>query len=174
MIGHVYYLFEDKDVYLENLISYVNTGIKNSQNVLIIESMKNIPKVNEALNKHFNSEEQSNIRIVNNFDYYFASGDFNTKAMLDHFAKDVVLFNEKNNSIRTWANVEWASDDPDAENLKIYEAIIDDFVLNKNMVSVCAYSFNSITPTFNRILEQVHSYVMTDNSFAVSNRYKKT
>ncbi|TYS64627.1 hypothetical protein FZC76_18450 [Sutcliffiella horikoshii] len=172
-IGHVYYLFQDKDVYLENLISFVKAGIKTRENVLIIESMKNIAKINNELNNHFNEEEKSNIRVVSNFDYYFASGDFNTKAMLDHFAKDVILFNRENNSIRTWANVEWASDDPDAEKLKLYEATIDDFVLDERMVSVCAYSSNSITPNLDKILKKLHYYQMTDDSFEISNLYKK-
>lgn len=172
-VGHVYYLFQDKDVYMDHLISFVNTGIKRDENILIIESMKNIPKINAELNKHFNEAQKSNIRVVNNFDYYFASGDFNTKAMLAHFAKDVVLFNEENNSIRTWANVEWASDDPDAEKLKLYEATIDDFVLDEKMVSVCAYSHNSITPMLDSILKKLHYYQMTDESFSVSNLYKK-
>lgn len=172
-VGHVYYLFQDKDVYMDHLISFVNTGIKRDENILIIESMKNIPKINAELNKHFNEAQKSNIRVVNNFDYYFASGDFNTKAMLAHFAKDVVLFNEENNSIRTWANVEWASDDPDAEKLKLYEATIDDFVLDEKMVSVCAYSHNSITPMLDLILKKLHYYQMTDESFSVSNLYKK-
>ncbi|MCG1022557.1 hypothetical protein EKQ44_12910 [Sutcliffiella horikoshii] len=172
-VGHVYYLFQDKDVYMDHLISFVNTGIKRDENILIIESMKNIPKINTELNKHFNEAQKSNIRVVNNFDYYFASGDFNTKAMLAHFAKDVVLFNEENNSIRTWANVEWASDDPDAEKLKLYEATIDDFVLDEKMVSVCAYSHNSITPMLDLILKKLHYYQMTDESFSVSNLYKK-
>jgi hypothetical protein len=152
----------------------VNAGIKFGENTLIIESMKNIPRLNIELDKHFNEEQKSNIRVVNNFDYYFASGDFNTKAMLAHFAKDVVLFNKKNNSIRTWANVEWATDDPDAEQLKAYEATIDDFVLDERMVSVCAYSYNSITPTLDTTLKQLHYYFMTDDSFTVSNLYKKT
>lgn len=172
-VGHVYYLFQDKDAYMEHLITFVKTGIKKGENVLIIESMKNISKINVELNKHFNEEQKSHIRVVNNFDYYFASGDFNTKAMLAHFAKDVILFNRVNSTIRTWANVEWASDDPDADKLKIYEATIDDFVLNENMVSVCAYSSNSVTPTLDTILKKVHYYQMTDHSFKVSNQYKK-
>ncbi|WP_404350391.1 MEDS domain-containing protein [Sutcliffiella horikoshii] len=171
--GHVYYLFEDRDVYLEHLITFVKTGLKTGENVLIIESMKNISKINAELDKHFNEEQKSNIRVVNNFDYYFASGDFNTKAMLAHFAKDVILFNRENNSIRTWANVEWASDDPDAEELKFYEATIDEFVLDERMVSVCAYSRTSITPTLDTILKQLHYYQMTDESFTVSDLYKK-
>ncbi|NLP52235.1 hypothetical protein HC179_16160 [Bacillus sp. RO1] len=171
--GHVYYLFEDRDVYLDHLITFAKTGVNTGENVLIIESMKNISKIYAELNKHFNEEQKSNIRVVNNFDYYFASGDFNTKAMLAHFAKDVILFNRVNSTIRTWANVEWASDDPDADKLKIYEATIDDFVLNENMVSVCAYSSTSVTPTLDTILKKVHYYQMTDHSFTVSNLYKK-
>lgn len=171
--GHVYYRFRDNDVYLDRLTSFINTGLKNRENILIIESMKNLPKIKAEVKKRYTEEQQSAIRIVNNFDYYFSGGDFNTKTILEHFAKDLTLLKKNNRSIRTWAHVEWASDEPDAEQLREYEATSDNFVARERMVSVCAYSCESLSPVLHSALQQVHKYIMTDDSFTISKSYKK-
>lgn len=171
--GHIYYRFKERDVYINNLLSFIDTGIKNGDNILVIESMKNISKINQEIQHRFNEEQQASIRLVNNFDYYFSGGDFNTKTILGHFAKDLTILKKDNRAIRTWAHVEWASDEPDAEQLKEYEASSDDFVVRERMISVCAYSCNSLSPTLHSALEQVHKYVMTDDSFSTSTLYKK-
>ncbi|WP_223492583.1 MEDS domain-containing protein [Sutcliffiella horikoshii] len=171
--GHIYYRFKERDIYLNHLFSFIDMGIKSGDTVLIIESMKNLPKINEEIQQRFSEEQRESIRIVNNFDYYFSGGDFNTKTILGHFAKDVTLLRKDNRSVRTWAHVEWASDEPDAEQLKEYEASSDDFVIQQRMISVCAYSCDSLSPVLHSALEQVHKYVMTDDSFSISTSYKK-
>ncbi|KMJ58018.1 hypothetical protein AB685_14450 [Bacillus sp. LL01] len=171
--GHVYYRFKDEDVYLNNLITFINTGMKNRENILIIESMKNLRQIKDEIKKRYSEEQQTTIRIVNNFDYYFSGGDFNTKTILEHFEKDLTLLKKGNRSVRTWAHVEWASDEPDADQLREYEATSDDFVVQERMISVCAYSCNSLSSALHSALEQVHKYVMTDDSFSTSESYKK-
>ncbi|WP_404431718.1 MEDS domain-containing protein [Sutcliffiella horikoshii] len=171
--GHIYYRFKERNIYLNHLFSFIDTGFKNGDKVLIIESMKNLPKINEEIQQRYSADQRESIRIVNNFDYYFSGGDFHTKTILGHFEKDLTLLTKDNRSIRTWAHVEWASDEPDAEQLKEYEATADDFVAREKMVSVCAYSCNSLSPMLHSALEQVHKYVMTDESFSISKLYKK-
>lgn len=171
--GHVFYRYRDEQVYLNNLIAFINNGLENNQHILIVESMKNIPKIRMEMEKLYSKEQISTIILVNNFDYYFAGGDFNTQTILDHFQKDISILKNLNDSFRTWAHVEWASDDPDATLLKEYESDADDFVVNENLISVCAYSQASLTPELISVLEQVHNYVMTDDEFYASSLYRK-
>ena len=171
--GHIYYRFKDTDAYLNRLFSFINVGIENGDCILIIESMKNIPNIESEISKRFHRDHQASIRIVNNFDYYFSGGDFHTKTILGHFEKDLTLLTKDNRLIRTWAHVEWASDEPDAEQLREYEATADDFVAREGMVSVCAYSHKSLSPILHTALEEVHKYVMTDDSLSISNTYKR-
>ncbi|MBM7620886.1 hypothetical protein JOC95_002741 [Bacillus tianshenii] len=171
--GHVFYRYRDQQVYLNNLIAFISSGLKNNQHILIVESMKNIPKLKREMEKSFSKEQISTVRLVNNFDYYFAGGDFNTQTILDHFQKDITILKNLNPTFRTWAHVEWASDNPDATLLKEYESEADDFVTKENLISVCAYSQASLTPELNSVLEQVHNYVMTDDEFYASSLYRK-
>jgi hypothetical protein len=171
--GHIFYRFEDEETYLNHLMSFISSGLESNEHILIIENMKHLPKLREMVNK-LSNEQQLAIRLVNNFDYYIAGGDFHTQTILSVFQKDLSELKESNSSIRTWANVEWASDQPDAQLLKNFESQADDFVLEQRMISVCAYSSSSLSSSLNTVLEQTHKYVMTDDTFEVSSLYVKS
>ncbi|MGM0750716.1 MAG: MEDS domain-containing protein [Bacillota bacterium] len=171
--GHVFYQFQAEEAYLNNLMLFIRSGLENNQHMLIIESMRNINKVKNRINRIFSVEQRSSIYLVDNFDYYFLNGDFNTQNILNHFKKDIATIKNLNTSIRTWANVEWTSTEPDAEVLKKFESIADDYVLQEGLLSVCAYSKNVLSDALINTLEQVHMYVMTDDSIGFSKVYLK-
>lgn len=171
--GHVFYGFENKEAYLNNLISFILSGIENQQQILIIENMRYLPIVKSKIDMLISAEHQPSIRVVNNYEYYLSSGDFNTQAILTHFANDLSLLKKENSSIRTWAHVEWASAQPDAQLLNEFELSADDFVLEEGMLSVCAYSSRHLTSNLSLALEQAHKYVMTDETLSLSPQYER-
>lgn len=168
--GHVFYRFQDGDSYIDHLVSFIETGLDRNEQILIIESMRNLPKISAQINSLFTVEQQSSIRLVNNYDYYVSNGDFNTRTILTHFQKDLTLYKNINSSIRTWAHVEWVSTEPIAQ---LIEPQSDDFVIQERMVSVCAYSSASLSSSLNDALEQDHKYIMTDDDFSLSSLYEK-
>ena len=169
--GHIFYEFQDEEVYFNNLVNFIQSGIENKQQVLIIENMRNLPKVRTKIDLLFNKEQQRSIRLVNNFEYYLSNGDFNTQTILNHFQQDLSLLKKDNSAIRTWAHVEWASSEPDAELLKEFETTADYFVSEEKMLSVCAYSSSQLSSDLTTVLVKAHSYVMTDDSFLKSSFY---
>lgn len=171
--GHIFYRFQDEEAYLENLISFIFTGIENKQQILIIENMRNLPKIKAKIDLLVSDEQQTSIRLVNNFEYYLSKGDFHTPTILNYFQKDLSALKNLNTPIRTWAHVEWTSSEPDAELLKEFESTADEFVLKEEMLSVCAYSSTHLTSTMNIALEQLHNYVLTDDSLSVSSLYNR-
>jgi hypothetical protein len=171
--GHVFYRFQDEEVYINKLISFIKTGIERKQHILIIENMRTIIKIQSKINILFSKEQLQYIFLVNNFDYYLSSGDFNTKTILNFFQKDLTTLKKLNSSIRTWAQVEWASTEPDEKLLKEFESHADDFVKEARMLSVCAYVSNRLSSRLNTALEQFHKYIMTDDEFHLSSLYIK-
>ena len=167
--GHVYYQFQDENTYMQHLISFIQTGINNNNRILVIENMRNLPKIKEKVERMFTEEQLAYIRFVNNFQYYLANGDFNTQSILSNFKNDLSVLNHT--SIRSWANVEWASSRPDSELLKEFEAEADEFINEEKLLSVCAYSSTRLNPDLNNVLLKVHEYFMTDDSFALSTLY---
>lgn len=171
--GHVFYRFECHEAYLNNLSHFIKSGLENNQQVLIIESMRNLPKVQALIDRSVSEENKPSIRLVNNFEYYLAKGDFHTQTILQHFLKDLSTFNHPDSPIRTWAHVEWASSKPDADLLKEFESTADDVVMNAKLLSVCAYANDHLSPDLNTVLEQVHNFVMTDETLLESALYNK-
>lgn len=169
--GHVYYHFKDEEIYLQKVASYIHAGLKNKDQILLIESMKLSDKVSRYIKDHFSEEEQNSIRLVNNFDYYSGSSKFNIASILAYFDRDLRSLSDKNVRLRTWAHVEWMSDMSDADLLKSFEISSDEFILNENILSVCAYRDSSLTDDANAALEQSHKYVMTDDQFLLSKNY---
>lgn len=171
--GHVFYRYQDEEVYINKLISFIKTGIERKQHILIIENMRTILKIKSEIDNIFSDEQLQYIFLVNNFDYYLSSGDFNTKAIIRYFQNDLSTLKELNSSIRTWAQVEWASTEPDEELLKEFESSADDFVIEARMLSVCAYVSHRLSSRLNTALEQLHKYIMTDEEFQLSSLYTK-
>jgi len=170
--GHVFYQYLDEETYMNNLVSFISTGIENKEHILIIENLRNHPKLMAILNTLFSEKQQSTIRIVNNFNYYLLNGDFNTPNIVNHFTEDISFINKFNTTIRTWAHVEWASSEGDAKLLKDFESTADELVVAENLLSVCAYSSMRLTPQLTTTLEMFHQYIMTDDQFVASPIYK--
>ncbi|MEH7886927.1 MEDS domain-containing protein [Bacillus sp. JJ1609] len=171
--GHVFYRFQDGDSYIDHLVSFIETGLDRNEQILIIESMRNLPKISAKMNSLFTVEQQSSIRLVNNYDYYVSNGDFNTQTILTHFQKDLTFCKNITSSIRTWAHVEWVSTEPIAQLLTKIDPQADDFAIQERMVSVCAYSSASLSSSLNDTLEEDHKYIMTDDDFSLSSLYEK-
>ncbi len=169
--GHVFYRFEDKQFYINNLMSFIKNGLESKQRILIIENMRALPLIKATIDKKFIHKQKESIRLVNNFDYYLANGDFHTKNYSYSFSRRFVYVENKNTMIRTWAHVEWASEKPDVLLLEEFESTADNFVEEEGMVSVCAYAADSLSSTLDTTLQQLHQYIMTDHNFFISPFY---
>nr|WP_280166598.1 MEDS domain-containing protein [Priestia aryabhattai]MDH3111059.1 MEDS domain-containing protein [Priestia aryabhattai]MDH3129728.1 MEDS domain-containing protein [Priestia aryabhattai] len=171
--GHVFYRFEDNQFYINNLMSFIKKGLESKQRILIIENMRELPQIKANIDKEFSHQQKEAIRLVNNFDYYLANGDFHTKTILTHFQEDLSILKTKNTLIRTWAHVEWASEEPDVLLLEEFESTADNFVKEEGMISVCAYAAESLSSTLDTTLQQLHQYIMTDDTFSISPFYNE-
>lgn len=171
-MGHIYYCFMDEKAYMDNIFSFIQAGIENKQQILIIENMRNLPKVQAFIDSSFKENKNSSIRLVNNYEYYLSKGDFSTQNIVSHFAKDLSYLNDCTSTIRTWAHVEWSSSKPTEELVKEFECVADDFVKDSKILSVCAYPSARLNSNLNLALEEFHQYVMTDSTLSLSSIYR--
>ncbi|MGZ0879952.1 MEDS domain-containing protein [Priestia megaterium] len=169
----MFYRFKDKQFYINNLMSFIKNGLESKQRILIIENMRKLPQIKANIDKEFSHQQKEAIRLVNNFDYYLANGDFHTKTILTHFQEDLSILKIKNTWIRTWAHVERASEEPDVLLLEEFESTADNFVKEEGMISVCAYAAESLSSALDTTLQQLHQYIMTDDAFSISPFYNE-
>lgn len=56
--GHVFYRFEDKQFYINNLMSFIRSGIEIKAHILIIESMRTLPQIKANIDKEFSHQQK--------------------------------------------------------------------------------------------------------------------
>ncbi|MGN7241845.1 MEDS domain-containing protein, partial [Priestia megaterium] len=99
--------------------------------------------------------------------------DFHTETILTHFQEDLSMLKMKNTWIRTWDHVEWASEEPDILLVEKFESTADNFVKEEGVISVCAYAAESLSSALDTTLQQLHQYIMTDDTFSISPFYNE-
>lgn len=172
--GHIIYLFEDFDRYVDNAVSYILTGIDQGHHILLIEEADTYLDIYNKLNDFISGDQLQYLHYANNVEYYGSRGDFSFQHILNHFHQVMGTVQENNMSIRTWANVmTWGehSEDKIQGNLVNYERQTCGVVREFGMVSVCAYNASAISSSLQLKMMREHEYMMTDVEFVKSPLY---
>ena len=114
--------------------------------------------------------DSDKIHHINNYDFYYSSGDFHPASINKYFAAIVSPYVENNIPIRTWAHVEWGDQQEITRMIKEFETEAHRSVSEKKTISVCAYESDRITPEIKNSLIKSHGYYMTDNDITPTNQ----
>lgn len=171
--GHILYVYENEDRYIENAVSFILSGIKYGHHLLIIENRSRYKNIHDRLSTLLTEEELLYVHHIDNYKFYRIYGDFDCTLILDHFNELLKPFQEKCMTVRTWAHVEWKEQDNILAILKQYEIEADKNVKKLGLISVCAYNANEIRGSFQNDLLRSHAYFMTDNELVPSPLYEK-
>ncbi|MRG87586.1 MEDS domain-containing protein [Salinibacillus xinjiangensis] len=165
--AHILYFYEDNQYYLQNLISYINEGIKRNHHIIVIEELPFWKEVQKRVHK----DKHKYIHFVDNQQYYQCYGDFNIHHIIQSFS-DLLepLLNEKL-EVRTWAHVDWKKQDNIIEKLDEFECLADCSVKNMGLMSVCAYDATKVSASIQTRLMRSHEYLMTDQELVQSSLY---
>ncbi|GGH77165.1 signal transduction histidine kinase [Pullulanibacillus pueri] len=175
--GHILYIYEDLECYVNNAVSYILSGIEQNHHLLVIDSSERFLLIKEKLNQTLTQEKLSMVHYINNNEFYRMYGDFHTKKIIHHFEELVQPFWDQNLSLRTWAHVDWKSQKEIECKLKEFEKRADNCVNEAELVSVCAYRAASLTASLQLSMMRRHEYLMTDKELVRSSLYghsKKT
>ncbi|WP_052948642.1 MEDS domain-containing protein [Mesobacillus campisalis] len=161
--AHIFYHFNDNDLYLNNVMTFISIGIKKGYHILVIENERNIIHINSRLMKEFSEEECSKVHIINNFDFYYANNSFDPKVIYDHFIKSIAPFLDDHSMVWTWGLVEWGEESEIIPKIKEYEQNLDKFIKGKDIISVCAYDVQRTPEQLKDILMTCHCAMLTDD-----------
>jgi hypothetical protein len=161
--GHIFYHYNNVENYINHVVSYIVTGIKNGDHILLIENDRNIIHINKLLEKQLRKEQLSKVHFINNFDFYYSNGDFHPHTILNYFSKNIEPFLETGASICTWGLIEWGDDKEISNKIEEYETQVDKLVNEKGLLSVCAYDANRTSNSLKEALMRCHGVMMTDD-----------
>lgn len=158
---HICYIFNKKK-YIETVVSYIISGIKNEELVLLVENERNILLIEKEIKKQLSKAQLANVHFINNFDFYWYNGNFHPQTISLYFSQIIDPFLSTGKFVRTWAHVEWDDEKEVNEKIEEFEKLADSLVNKKKILSVCAYDSNKIPDRWVRILIECHNVTVTD------------
>jgi len=164
--GHIFYQFHNSDYYLQNVVTFITTGVKLGTHIILIENDRNFIRINKMLKRELSQEEFTKVHFINNFDFYFKNKCFEPQRVFAHFEKNILPYLENNVPVWTWGLVEWGDDHEIIQQIEEYEKKVDRFVHDKGLISVCAYDGNRTPHTLSEMLIRCHSVMLTDDTIA--------
>ncbi|TYR79324.1 PAS domain S-box protein [Priestia megaterium] len=171
--GHILYIYDAIDSYIENAVSYIMTGIEHGHHLLIIENKERYEQIYLKLQEALSHDQLDYIHYIDNYEFYRLYGDCHCESIVNHFTQIIKPFLSQQISFRTWAHVEWKEQDHITSKLEHFENIADQSVSSSGLVSICAYDGNKISALLQNTMLKSHEYLMTDNELVKSNLYQK-
>lgn len=166
--GHICYLYDNPTEYIETVISFIVLGITQGEHVVLIENDRNMLHINKKLDKQLSKEQRKNLHIINNFDFYWANGDFHPHTITRYFSKKMDSLITNNAPVRTWGHIEWGDPDDLSDKLEEFEKIADCVVNEQGLISVCAYDANKTPSTWKSLLINSHGVMLSDEEIIYS------
>ncbi|WP_404328705.1 MEDS domain-containing protein [Mesobacillus maritimus] len=170
---HILYCYKDSHFYIENAVSFILTGIKQGDYVVVIENDRLFRLIDEKVKTQLRKGQLNQINYVNNFDFYFSNGDFHTPTIISSFATILDSVYAKRKSIRTWAHVEWGNLQEITCKIIDFEVAANQTVHSMNTTSVCAYDVDRLSEPLKESLMRSHPYQLTDDGVICSTDHQK-
>ncbi|WP_081773016.1 MEDS domain-containing protein [Bacillus sp. EB01] len=159
--GHILYIFEDIEDYIRHIEDFVMCGLEQNQYSIIIENDRINLLLKKSLAAILSKSQLNKVIIINNFDFYYAKGDFQCNSIFDHLPKLIEGYSDEV-VVRTWAHVEWGDERDVHKKLSISEKEADVIVSDKKLLSVCAYDANRVNNELKENLINRHNFLLKD------------
>ncbi|TRZ39776.1 hypothetical protein CEQ21_02180 [Niallia circulans] len=160
--GHIIYFFEYIDAYIKNVIDFAISGLEQDQYSIIIENDRISPLILKGLKEIVSGSQLNKIKFINNYDFYFAKGDFQCASIFDYLPSLIKDYSKQQFSVRSWAHVEWGDVQEIHENLANSEQEADIIVKENRLLSVCAYDADRVSETTRNNLISRHGFLIND------------
>lgn len=161
--AHIFYLSEEKEAYINNILVFILDGIQNGDYIFIVENPRLTPLIYQRLEKLVTEEELKTVRFANNFEFYWSEGNFLPVSIIQHFKKTLKAAANGGQFFRTWGHIEWGSGEDLEEEILNYDKSANQFISENKFIAVCAYDLSRVSERLQEQLRARHSYLMGDN-----------
>lgn len=161
--GHILYYIHNQERYIENTVAYIVSGVEQGDRVFVIENERLSPAIVSKTKQLLSKEQFAKVHFINNFDFYSLHGEFNSMKITDYFSSIVNPYIEAQDSIRTWAHVEWGKVNDVIKTIGEYEMNANKTVSEMGIISVCAYDAERVPEELQETLMKNHDFFMTDD-----------
>lgn len=160
--GHVLYFFKNPDHYISNVIEFVLSGLERNEYCIIIENDRMTPLIKKSLTEKLNNNCLKKVMFVNNYDFYYAKGDFRVNSIFDYLPNLIEGYSEQDLAVRSWAHVEWREEPEVCKKLSVSEKEADLIVAKTKLLSVCAYDSERVSNELKESLLSFHNFLVNE------------
>lgn len=160
--GHVLYFFENQNQYISNVVDFIISGLELNEYSIIIENERITPLIKKRLTVLSNESHLEKVMFVNNYDFYYAKGDFRINSIFDYLPKLIKGYSELDLVVRSWAHVEWREEQKVSKKLLDSENEADKIVTETKLLSVCAYDSERVSKEFREALLKCHNFLINE------------
>lgn len=160
--GHVLYFFDNQDQYVSNVVDFIISGLELNEYCIIVENDRYTPLIKKRLTDLVNESQLGKVRFVNNYDFYYAKGNFRINSIFDYLPNLIKDNSQLDLGVRSWAHIEWRDEREVSKNLLDSENEADKIVTETKLLSVCAYDTERVSQEFKEGLLTCHNFLINE------------
>ncbi|HZG70808.1 MAG TPA: MEDS domain-containing protein [Chondromyces sp.] len=161
--GHICYFYDNEITYINNAVSFIVTGIRSGNHILLLENDRNMLLINKRLEKELSRKELTFLHVINNYEFYYFNNNFHPHTIVNRFLENTEPCLKKGASIYTWGLIEWGEDKEIHHCIEEYEKEVDKITNEKGIISVCAYNAVRTPDSLKELLIKCHEVMLTDD-----------
>ena len=171
---HILYTYSDEVKYLENVISFISTGLELGHIIVLMESISIRDFIYLRLKNLDYHEDQLEKIIFIDTKQLYDTDQFEPNVTFRRLRSKLGHLINISTPVRTWSNVIWTNGESLLKNVDKYEALADEIIRQERTLSVCAYNGNILPAVTQISLMKTHKYIMTDNELFPSSIYQNS
>ncbi|MFC3210121.1 MEDS domain-containing protein [Planomicrobium okeanokoites] len=160
---HIFYLSEEEEAYIKNILVFILDGIKNGDYIFIVENPRLTPAIYQRLEQLVTKDELKSVQFTNNFEFYWSEGNFLPVSIIEYFKAKLNEATSEEKFFRTWGHIEWGSGDDIEDEILLYDKSATQFISENKFIAVCAYDLTRVSAGLQEKLRTRHSYLMEDD-----------
>ncbi|TYP68354.1 ATP-binding protein [Paenibacillus methanolicus] len=171
--GHVLYVYENRDAYTRQAVSFIASGIEQGHQVIVIDRQDRYDRIFRALRGSMSDEQLGCVRYVNSLEFYRVQEPFCCGMVLEQYKDLLVPLSAQGIAFRLWAHAEWPENAKVQDELEMVEQLADYSVTTQGFSSVCCYDGAQTSAAMQHKLLRHHAYWLTDQALVTSPLYAK-
>lgn len=173
--AHILYTYSDEGIYIQNVVSFLSTGLELKHGTVLIEHRAVYETVLAHLSARGFSQKQLNTIIyAENDEFYRTHRSFDMSSILLTLGELVKPYTDQDVPIRIWSKVKWKEDVCCiVKELSDYEIEADKVLEQIRTFTICVYDGRELPVSAYVELMKGHSYMMTDEALMPSMFYRK-
>lgn len=171
--GHIFYVTQQIESYMENIVVFILDGLKNEDDVLIVENKRLTPLIKQRLESILTEKELARVHFFDSFTFYWKKGSFLPSAIVDHFREEGIAASLAGQRFRTWGHIEWSTQEDMEEEVIGYEEHVSQLIAASDLIAVCAYDADRIEGNLEKRLQKYHEYLMTDDQIVLCRKVEE-